>query len=300
MAFLDNSGNIIIDAVLTDAGRMRLAKSDGSFRIAKFAIFDDEINYATYNKDHPSGSAYYDLSLMQTPIFEAFTNNTSIGNSKLISIPRTNLLYLPVLKINQVYSPSNALHANGAFTVAVDSDTETLFETITGILLGETLNGGAVVRIDQGIDSTEVSPALALDSDLVETQYVLEIDNCFGKIVSPQGTVARVSYIDDDNIASYYLSLGTDLEFVKENLEKLSKGTETIAGPRGTFINFQIQSSLELNTSTYLFQQIGSTLSMTNKSGGSSSVYYIDSYVRLFGASTGYRIDVPVRFIKAV
>ena len=38
MAFLDNSGDIILDAVLTDTGRMRLAKGDGSFRIAKFAL----------------------------------------------------------------------------------------------------------------------------------------------------------------------------------------------------------------------------------------------------------------------
>ena len=38
MAFLDNSGDIILDAVLTDAGRERLAKGDGSFKITKFAL----------------------------------------------------------------------------------------------------------------------------------------------------------------------------------------------------------------------------------------------------------------------
>ena len=35
MAFLDNSGDIILDAVLTDLGRQRLAKGDGSFKITK-------------------------------------------------------------------------------------------------------------------------------------------------------------------------------------------------------------------------------------------------------------------------
>ena len=45
MAFLDNSGDIILDAVLTDTGRLRLAKGDGSFNITKFALGDDEINY---------------------------------------------------------------------------------------------------------------------------------------------------------------------------------------------------------------------------------------------------------------
>ena len=43
MGFLDNSGDIILDAVLTDTGRYRLAKGDGSFKISKFALSDDEI-----------------------------------------------------------------------------------------------------------------------------------------------------------------------------------------------------------------------------------------------------------------
>ena len=67
MGFLDNSGDIILDAVLTDTGRMRLAKGDGSFKIAKFALGDDEINYELYNANHASGSAYYDLEILQTP-----------------------------------------------------------------------------------------------------------------------------------------------------------------------------------------------------------------------------------------
>ena len=77
MAFLDNSGDIILDAVLTDTGRYRLAKGDGSFRVAKFALGDDEINYRLYDKNNTSGSAYYDLSILQTPILEAFTDNAA-------------------------------------------------------------------------------------------------------------------------------------------------------------------------------------------------------------------------------
>ena len=66
MAFLDNSGDIILDAVLTDTGRMRLAKGDGSFNITKFGLGDDEINYGLYDKNHPSGSAYFDIEILQT------------------------------------------------------------------------------------------------------------------------------------------------------------------------------------------------------------------------------------------
>ena len=46
MAFLDNSGDIILDAVLTEVGRKRM--SQGNFRITKFALGDDEINYGQY------------------------------------------------------------------------------------------------------------------------------------------------------------------------------------------------------------------------------------------------------------
>ena len=86
MGFLDNSGDIILDAVLTDTGRMRLAKGDGSFKIVKFALGDDEINYEIYNKDDSRGSAYYDLEVLQTPVLEAFTDNAASMKSRLISI----------------------------------------------------------------------------------------------------------------------------------------------------------------------------------------------------------------------
>ena len=66
MSFLDNSGDIILDAVLTDAGRERLARGDGSFKITKFALGDDEINYELYNPNDSRGSAFYDLEILQS------------------------------------------------------------------------------------------------------------------------------------------------------------------------------------------------------------------------------------------
>ena len=92
MAFQDNSGDIIFDVVLTDEGRRRLARGDGSFNIVKFALGDDEINYGLY--DTTAVTQTQDLEILQTPVFEAFTNNTSVMSSMLMSIPRNNLLYL--------------------------------------------------------------------------------------------------------------------------------------------------------------------------------------------------------------
>jgi hypothetical protein len=303
MAFLDNSGDIILDAVLTDTGRYRLAKGDGSFKITKFALGDDEIDYGLYDRNNASGSAYYDLEILQTPILEAFADNAASMKSKLISIPRTNLLYLPVIKLNETFTSNTAMHASGAFMVAVDQDTEEAIATVNnqpvnGIILGETLEGGSYIRADQGLDTTEITPSITIDSDLVETQYIVEIDNRLGKLADRNnGRTAKVSFIDDDNMASYFFSLGTDIGYVKENTNRDRVGTQTINGPRGTVLEFTIQSSLELNTSDFLFEQLGGTTTMAPNS---TSVYKIDTIVRITGATTGYRLDVPVRFVKLV
>ena len=90
MSFLDNSGDIILDAVLTDTGRRQLARGDGSFRIVKFAFGDDEVNYELYATG--AAGANRDLDILQSPVFEAFTNNTSTMKSKLLTIANNNLL----------------------------------------------------------------------------------------------------------------------------------------------------------------------------------------------------------------
>jgi hypothetical protein len=310
MGFLDNSGDIILDAVLTDTGRFRMAKGDGSFKIVKFALADDEINYALYNKDHASGSAYYDLQVLQTPVLESFTNNTATMNSKLISIPRTNILYLPVLKIN-AQGGAHKEYSTGGFAVAVDSKTEESeaeggYGNEDGVIRGESLDGG-FIRIDQGLDTSEVSSNFTIPSDLNETQYIIEMDNRFGTVVSPsfggdsQTSTAQVSFIDDDSIASYFLSLG-DTNFVSSNTQRSSKKFspgQVIAGPRGTTLSFSIGASIDLNTSDYLFDQLGNTLAVGVSGNPTGQVVkYIDSIVRITGATTGYRIDVPVRFVK--
>ena len=299
---------------MTDTGRFRLAKGDGSFRISKFALGDDEIDYTLYNNQHASGSAYYDLEILQTPVLEAFTDNAASMRSKLITIPRTNLLYLPVLRLNEKDVATQTFQTapnNDIFLVAVDQSTEestandTNGSPIAGVLRGESLDGN-FIRIDQGLDTGELSPAATIDSELLETQYIVEMDNRFGFLIDVNGNRGPISFIDDDNIATYFLSENTDSGFVKINPkagEVSSAGTnpstEIIQGPKGTIFTFRMQSSLDLNTSTYLFTKLGSTTTVSI-SGTSVNVRYIDTIIKVTGATTGYRIDIPVRFIKKI
>ena len=305
MGFLDNSGDIILDAVLTDTGRMRLARGDGSFKIVKFALGDDEINYGLYNKAHASGSAYYDLEVLQTPVLEAFTDNAASMKSKLISIPRNNLLYLPMLKLNEVYDVSTKRHTTGYFLVAANTTTEDELEvdssgvSINGILMGESPGrGGNRIRVDQGLDTTAISPGRTLDPLLVETQYMVEMDNRLGHIVSKDDAIrAAISFVDGDSVATYNLVRRDNSDFVSEISSTSVSAQQAIAGPRGTRIVFKVQSSLELNTSDYLFNTIGTTENITGKSGATAHKV-ISSNIRVTGVNTGYRIDIPVKFVK--
>ena len=311
MAFLDNSGDIILDAVLTDTGRARLAKGDGSFKIAKFAFGDDEINYSSYNGNHASGSAYYDLEILQTPIFEAFTNNGSTMKSKLVSLTNNNLLFLPVLKLNQLppNGPTAQVRASdygvSTHVVLVDSDTVGAVTSTQGILDGTApSSGGYFIRVDQGLDTTEISPSLILDPELKETQYIVEIDSRFAKVYDKSGdqAAANPSFIDDDSIASYYFTQNIG-GFVEDSVTGPVEGNvnidavvqhESIQGPRGTTLKFGLLAATDLVSSTYLFTTMGGTLT------DSSAVdfYFIDSTIRVIGVTTGYKLDIPVRFLK--
>ena len=294
MAFLDNSGDIILDAVLTDTGRLRLAKGDGSFSIAKFAFGDDEINYSTYNKNHASGSAYYDVEILQTPVLEAFTNNFSSLKSKLLSISRTNLLYLPVIRRNPTVGVANNTTTKVP-TILVDQNT---VDTTDITDTGDYINGYNLTQtasplvFDQGIESNAIGNGndIDLDADLVETQYIVEIDNRLGFLADDGGVQATPSFIDDDNIASYYLSTTTNSNFFGNAGRNMSG--DVILGPRGTRLKLLVGPSTDLVSSAFLFTQLGGTSTL------GVAVYHIDTTIRITGATTGYRVDIPIRLIK--
>ena len=295
MAFLDNSGDIILDAVLTDTGRKNLSKGDGRFKVAKFAFGDDEIDYSLF--DTNTGSAYQDLSILQTPVLEAFTNNASSMKSTLLSIADENLLYLPMLKLNEIRSQDVDRHTNSMFTVAVNKETEDMFNSSHKVMYGAN-PAARHIELDQGIDSVDFPATRTLSSELVETQYLVTIDSRFGTIISDSSTSeATLSNIDDDQIASYYLTTTTLPPFVTVNSNtNVDATTECIAGSRGTIIKFRIMSSIDLNGGAH-FNDLGSTVSMTDI-GGTSTYKYIDSAIQVKGLTTGYRVDLPIRFIR--
>lgn len=174
MAFLNNSGDIIVDAVLTDVGRQKLAQGNGEFRVTKFALGDAEIDYRLYNTNNPSGSAYYDLNIFQTPIFEPTTYAAADLTSKLITLTDNNLLYLPALKLNQSQNTQNTpvsyLDSN---TSAFDLIANDNFATyISSYLTPSVLDGRINLPTNTASPSTALATSVAFRSAEISKRLI--------------------------------------------------------------------------------------------------------------------------------
>ena len=313
MGFLDNSGDIILDAVLTDTGRRRLAKGDGSFNIKFFALGDDEINYGLYNPNHASGSAFYDLDILQTPVLEAFTNTNASLRSRLISLTNMNQLYWPEMILRGDLG-STAPYTTGAFVLAAD---QTTWESLDG---GDT--GGIIpgykpakslnhIRVEQGLNTNEVAKDSTLDIELVETQYAVRCDNRLLRIApGPDMTQtttrsgastsfpnAKASFSDSNNIDTYFFTLNSagGTNGYVSNL-----GADSgLLGPGGTKLMFRLASTLDIQTSTYLFDTLGKSTTFTFEPGiGSAAAQTISTVITIEGLTTRSRLDIDVTLLK--
>ena len=149
MGFLDNT-SITVDAILTKKGRELLARGQNEFKITKFALADDEIDYNLYDTTHPNGSNFYGAVIENMPLLEAFVDENQLMRYKLTTLPKeTNKL--PILEL-----PSPSLTFNGAgITQAVTPNTRNApNETYTFTLFNAdvaniSLTGGGNVRKEQ-------------------------------------------------------------------------------------------------------------------------------------------------------
>jgi len=98
MGFLDNStNNIIIDAVLTDVGRRKLADNNGSFKLAFFSLGDDEVDYTIIEKF--GRTVGKEKITKNTPIFEAQTQGALALKYRLLTLPDPTVIRLPSMSI---------------------------------------------------------------------------------------------------------------------------------------------------------------------------------------------------------
>lgn len=282
MGFLDNSGDIILDAVLTDVGRKRMA--EGNFRIVKFALGDDEIDYSLYNADHPSGSAYFDLEILQSPVMEAATKQASSIKYGLLSITRTDLVYMPVLTLNQKSGVDSVIKHNNIILLAANKATYTTLAQDANIgaskvLEPNSLTPSSKVIIESGITSADRQPTrenrdnMLVSTNLVDLQFDVRFDSRFmAGLISVQPrqdqsfanntdgsrritltAFARKSAVSATQFMDNYVTSIADgledlvLQYTTATTDETGTNLSQLAGPRGGMTALSFAPSTEIN-----------------------------------------------------
>jgi hypothetical protein len=257
MSFLDNCGSIQLDAILTDLGRKRMAQ--GKFEVKKFALGDDEIDYALFNKND-LGTAYEgdgswdaDRKIISQSCFEAFAETSAVINYGLTNFERNDILYLPVLRLNYSGSalspdpnvtrtlpneiPGFARPSGSVFHLSVNDETTTklknennFFKNMNYILESNNTTNTKVV-VESGLD-TETFPPGATGGAVVANKK------------------NRETFILQTALLDSYYTVYADSRFFSQVLGS-PKSSEFRTGPRGelkqnfTPLEFGTKVSLE-------------------------------------------------------
>ena len=143
MGFLDNT-SITVDAILTKKGRELLARGQNEFKITKFALADDEIDYNLWDTTHTNGSNYYGAVIENMPLLEAFVDENQLMRYKLTTLPKETAK-LPILEL-----ANSSLSFNGAgITQTItpntrnQKDSSYTFTLFNADVANLTLSGGA-------------------------------------------------------------------------------------------------------------------------------------------------------------
>jgi len=330
MAFLDNSGDIILDAVLTDVGRKKMA--NGTFSIVKFALGDDEIDYGLYNANHPSGSAYADLEILQTPVFEAFTGTNANINYGLMTFSNNSILYMPSLVMNEstvsAVASSIVYKKNGTVYLAMDAtttaaSTETKLTSDLGdakYFLSNNTTTGRAILLECGLDTPQLSATSTnrntylTNYNMLDTSYVVYYDTRFiGGVLGP---TSATSFSNDTSTGNVTFSktlqsiAGTTATDFLDNYGKATVSGMTdavyaytgdpqdtsvsaIQGPRGTFttLNFTIADGLN-DTGFSLY----GSLNDTSRFGSANQYNFVSTTVYIQGTTSGVteQIDITI------
>ena len=231
MAFLDNCGTIILDAVLTDVGRRKMAQ--GNFDVRKFALGDDEVDYGLFitaeiGTSGSDGSHDSERRILSQSMWEALESPSAAINYGLHSFERPDLLYLPELKLNYsgsvVRTPDQGdgqaqphkqegfarpwpngrrLDSGGIFHLAVNEETvnklKDEFSGDTTFILESHNPSAAKIIIESGIDTTSITAtstsrhAFIMEPDLLDNYYQVYADSRFFSYIlgPPKGSTFR-------------------------------------------------------------------------------------------------------------
>jgi hypothetical protein len=170
MAYIDNQ-TITVDAILTQKGRQLLAQN-GNLNITSFALADDEIDYTLYQPNHPNGSAFYDIAIRNTPVFEPVSDETQVMKYKLVSLNQ-GVTSIPVISIAQ---DKISVASNYTGQISIVPSTNPPYNLTLGYtaILGNKNVGVLVVSQANSINSVSSTiPSFAGDINSASSQVVV-------------------------------------------------------------------------------------------------------------------------------
>lgn len=170
MAYIDNQ-TITVDAILTKKGRELLAKN-GNLNITSFALADDEVDYTLFQPNHPNGSAFYDIAIRNTPVFEPVSDETQVMKYKLVTLNQ-GVTSIPVISIAQ-----DKISVSRDFTgdIIISPSTNPAYNLSLGYtaILGNKNVGVLVVEESNSINSVSSTiPTFAGDINTTSAQVVV-------------------------------------------------------------------------------------------------------------------------------
>jgi len=205
-----NSTTVTVDAILTKKGRQLLAANDGSFRITQFALSDDEVDYTTYNPNHPSGSAFYGEAIEAMPVIEAFPDETQIMKYKLLTLPR-GTAKLPVIDVGYAsitlkqgaslsITPQTLNYLGATSTFESSGYTATIADVRTlsqfngvGINTAEATNLNASTTIGTNVSKTVIGSTINLTATTVNTLFGSQTSLYTQLIITGRDSGARIT-----------------------------------------------------------------------------------------------------------
>ena len=329
MGFLDASGDIILDGTLTELGRKRMA--NGNFQIVKFTFGDDEIDYQLYNKNHASGTAYYDLEILQTPVFEASTGINANINYGLVTYSKQNLLYMPTMKRNNKVQQAAAPH-NGVFYLAVNDGTtsDSLITAFGGTQGGGHLKvlqagqkTGTKIIIETGLATTELSGDAASVANYVTAQglrstgFEVSLDTrFFTRVYQPSaGSTMNNNGGNGEAVVKFNLqatsptardqkrrhnslatirAIPTNVVRRQNDAKAHTETTQFNVPASCTALNFDLKI-----ISNEMFNRYGQNVTVVG-SDGNVSCRSIDTMVILIDKTSGATQELPIRIVKKI
>jgi hypothetical protein len=326
MAFLDNSGTIILDAILTDIGRKRMAQ--GNFRVSKFIMADDELDYSLVDVDSADFSKLETLSF-----FEAFNAENAVITYDLKDHSSDDILYIPQIKVNEKRGSFVKKYTSEPvfYYISVNDETTSKLKSLLGsseyFLENYNVDRTKLV-FESGIDNSEIPrdklarERYILNYNLLDRYFIINCDNRFiDKLLIIKASEAFYENDPANNIFfnfevlqeappvsldkilknfNSYIAVGVD-----NNVFSYTTGADnihsSISGPRGTIcgINLILKKELSINTSSgrdFRYSKFGQTDQILF--GGSDKFDLIDTTIYVQGISTSARLQIPIRILR--